>query len=122
MEDLAIEQGYGKRIVPFNHPISFAAGRLAAPLMAGNSVIVKPPEQAPLSASILAEVCAEVLPPGLVNIVTGTGPVAGDAIVRHPGIKRIAFIGSVPTGMKIQRAAAEVGVNHITLELGAITP
>ena len=81
MEDLAIEQGYGKRIVPFNHPISFAAGRLAAPLMAGNSVIVKPPEQAPLSASILAEVCAEVLPPGLVNIVTGTGPVAGDAIV-----------------------------------------
>ena len=90
--------------------------------MAGNSVIIKPPEQAPLSASILAEVCAQVLPPGLVNIVTGTGPVAGDAIVRHPGIKRIAFIGSVPTGMMIQRAAAEVGVKHITLELGGKNP
>ena len=110
------------RIVPFNHPISFAAGRLAAPLMAGNSIVVKPPEQAPLSASILAEVCAEVLPPGLVNIVTGFGPVAGDAIVRHPRIKRIAFIGSVPTGMIIQRAAAEVGVKHITLELGGKNP
>ena len=114
--------GVVARIVPFNHPISFAAGRLAAPLMAGNSVIVKPPEQAPLSASILAEVCARVLPPGLVNIVTGTGPVAGDAIVRHPGIKRIAFIGSVPTGMRIQRAAAEVAVKHITLELGGKNP
>ncbi len=114
--------GVVARIVPFNHPISFAAGRLAAPLMAGNSVIIKPSEQAPLSASILAEVCAQVLPPGLVNIVTGTGPVAGDAIVRHPGIKRIAFIGSVPTGMMIQRAAAEVGVKHITLELGGKNP
>ena len=114
--------GVVARIVPFNHPISFAAGRLAAPLMAGNSVIVKPPEQAPLSASILAEICARVLPPGVVNIVTGTGPVTGDAIVRHPAIKRIAFIGSVPTGMRIQRAAAEVGVKHITLELGGKNP
>lgn len=114
--------GVVARIVPFNHPISFAAGRLAAPLMAGNSVIVKPPEQAPLSSSILAELCARVLPPGVVNITTGTGPVTGDAIVRHPGIKRIAFIGSVPTGMKIQRAAAEVGVKHITLELGGKNP
>ena len=119
-----VHEPYGVvgRIVPFNHPISFAAGRIAAPLMAGNSVVVKPPEQAPMSSSILAEICAEVLPPGLVNIVTGLGPVAGDAIVRHPEIKRIAFIGSVPTGMMIQRAAAEVAVKHITLELGGKNP
>lgn len=110
------------RIVPFNHPIKFAAHALAAPLMAGNTVVVKPPEQSPLSAHILGEICRELLPPGAVNIVTGNGMPAGDAIVRHPAIKRIAFTGSVPTGRAIQRAAAETGIKHITLELGGKNP
>src|SRR5262249_20080323 len=61
------------RIIPFNHPIKFAANALAAPLMAGNAVVLKPPETSPLSATMLAELCREVLPAGVVNIVTGLG-------------------------------------------------
>ena len=121
---ITIREPYGVvgRIIPFNHPIKFAAHAIAAPLMAGNAVIVKPPEQSSLSAGILAEICKEELPPGVVNIVTGYGRSAGDAIVRHTGIKRIAFTGSVPTGLSIQRSAAETSVKHITLELGGKNP
>lgn len=110
------------RIIPFNHPINFAASRMAAPLIAGNAIIEKPSEQSPLSAAILAEVAAQVMPKGVVNIITGTGQGAGDALVRHPRVKRIAFIGSVKTGMAIQRSAAEVAVKHVTLELGGKNP
>jgi acyl-CoA reductase-like NAD-dependent aldehyde dehydrogenase len=121
---ISIREPYGVvgRIVPFNHPIKFASNAIAGPLMAGNTVVVKPPEQSPLSAGILAEICRDLLPPGVVNIVTGNGMPVGDAIVRHPKIKRIAFTGSAPTGMAIQRAAAEVCVKHITLELGGKNP
>jgi betaine-aldehyde dehydrogenase len=110
------------RIIPFNHPIKFAANALAAPLMAGNCVVLKPPETSPLSAAMLAEICRDVLPPGVVNIVTGNGMPAGDALARHPTVKRIAFTGSVPTGRAIQRAAAEGGIKHVTLELGGKNP
>src|ERR1700752_1233939 len=119
-----IREPYGVvgRIIPFNHPIKFAANALAAPLMAGNCVVLKPPETSPLSATTLGEICREVLPAGVVNIVTGLGMPAGDAIARHPNIKRIAFTGSVPTGRAIQRAAAEGGIKHVTLELGGKNP
>jgi acyl-CoA reductase-like NAD-dependent aldehyde dehydrogenase len=119
-----IREPYGVvgRIIPFNHPIKFAANALAAPLMAGNCVVLKPPETSPLSATMLAELCREVLPAGVVNIVTGTGLPAGDALARHPNVKRIAFTGSVPTGRAIQRAAAEGGIKHVTLELGGKNP
>lgn len=110
------------RIVPFNHPFLFAAAHLGAPLIAGNAVVLKSPDQSPLSASVMAEICAQVLPPGLVNIVSGHGTVAGDAIVRHPAVPRIGFTGSVATGMAIQRAAAETAVKHVTLELGGKNP
>jgi betaine-aldehyde dehydrogenase len=110
------------RIVPFNHPFLFAAAHLGAPLIAGNTVVLKSPDQSPLSASIMAEICHEVLPPGVVNIVSGEGLVVGDAIVRHPKVPRIGFTGSVPTGLAIQRSAAEVAVKHITLELGGKNP
>jgi acyl-CoA reductase-like NAD-dependent aldehyde dehydrogenase len=110
------------RIVPFNHPFLFAAAHLGAPLIAGNAVVLKSPDQSPLSATVMAEICHEVLPPGLVNIVSGEGIVVGDAIVRHPRVPRIGFTGSVPTGLAIQRAAAEVAVKHITLELGGKNP
>lgn len=118
---LRVPYGVVGRIIPFNHPIGFAASRLAPALMAGNAIVIKPSDQSPLSACLLAEMCAEILPAGLVNIVTGDGK-AGEAIVRHPKIKRIAFIGSVATGMAIQRAAAEVAVKHVTLELGGKNP
>jgi acyl-CoA reductase-like NAD-dependent aldehyde dehydrogenase len=119
-----IREPYGVvgRIIPFNHPIKFAANALAAPLMAGNTVVLKPPETSPLSATMLAEICRELVPPGVVNIVTGNGLPAGDALARHPAVKRLAFTGSVPTGRAVQRSAAEGGVKHVTLELGGKNP
>jgi len=121
---LTIHEPYGvvARIAPFNHPVMFAVARTAAALAAGNAIIVKPPETSPLSAMILAEIARDVLPRGLFNIVTGDGATTGDAIVRHPSIKRIAFIGSPETGLAIQRAAAEVTVKHVSLELGGKNP
>ena len=93
---ITLREPYGvvARIAPFNHPLMFAVARTAAVLAAGNAVIVKPPETSPLSAMILAEIAQKALPPGIFNIVTGDGRSVGDAIVRHPDIKRIAFIGS----------------------------
>ena len=121
---ITVREPYGvtARIVPFNHPLSFAARGLAGPLIAGNTAIIKPPETSSLSATLLGEICKEVLPPGVANIVSGNGMPAGDAIVRHPKIKRIAFTGSVPTGMAIQRAAAEGGIKALSLELGGKNP
>lgn len=121
---LTVREPYGvvARIVPFNHPLMFAVARTAAALAAGNAVIVKPPETSPLSAMVLAEIAREALPPGVFNIVTGTGPSVGEAIVRHPDIKRIAFIGSAATGRAIQKTAADVSVKHVTLELGGKNP
>lgn len=120
---VGVREPYGVvgRMVAFNHPLYFTASRMAAPLMAGNTVVMKPPEQAPLTSTVLAELCAEIFPPGVVNIVTGPA-VTGDALVRHPDVRRLALIGSVPTGMAVQRAAAEVGVKHVTLELGGKNP
>src|SRR5215510_3443898 len=98
-----VREPYGVvgRIIPFNHPIKFAANALAAPLMAGNCVVLKPPETSPLSATMLGEICSEVMPAGVVNIVTGLG---------------------LPAGRAIQRAAAEGGIKHVTLELGGKNP
>jgi betaine-aldehyde dehydrogenase len=95
---------------------------MAHALIAGNTIVEKPSDQSPLSASILSEIVQAVMPPGVVNIVTGTGPEAGDALVRHPRVKRIAFTGSVKTGMAIQHSAAEVAVKNVTLELGGKNP
>lgn len=121
---LTVREPYGvvARIVPFNHPVMFATARTAAALMAGNAVIVKPPETSPLSALVLAEIARDVFPAGVFNIVTGRGSSAGDALVRHPGVKRIAFIGSSATGRAIQKAAADSSVKHVSLELGGKNP
>jgi 2-formylbenzoate dehydrogenase len=110
--------GIVARIVPFNHPIMFSAAKIAAPLVAGNAVILKAPHQTPLSALRMGELFADVLPPGVLTVLSGSGAATGDAVVRHPAVRRIAFIGSEPTGRAIQRAAAETGVKHVTLELG----
>lgn len=114
--------GVVARIVPFNHPFMFAGAHLASPLTAGNTVVVKTPETSPLTGSLLAECCREILPPGVVNIISGLGLPAGDTLVRHKDIHRIGFTGSVPTGLAIQRAAAEVAVKHVSLELGGKNP
>ncbi len=106
------------RIVPFNHPFMFATANLAAPLVAGNTVVLKTPETSPLSATIIAELCHKLLPPGVVNVLSGYGRPVGDRIARHPNVRRIGFTGSVGTGLAIQKAAAEICVKKITLELG----
>jgi acyl-CoA reductase-like NAD-dependent aldehyde dehydrogenase len=110
------------RIIPYNHPILFAAAKLGAPLVTGNTLILKVPDQAPLSALLMAELLQEIFPPGVVNILSGTGAVTGDALVRHPEVKRIALIGSVETGQRVQAAAATAGVKHVSLELGGKNP
>ncbi|MET8770407.1 aldehyde dehydrogenase family protein [Streptomyces sp. NPDC004658] len=110
--------GVVARIVPYNHPTMFAAGKIAAPLIAGNCVVLKPPHQTPLSALRIGELVADLLPGGVLSILTGQGPATGEAIVRHPGIRRIAFIGSAATGLRIQQSAAQSAVKDVTLELG----
>jgi 2-formylbenzoate dehydrogenase len=110
--------GVVARIVPYNHPLFFSAAKLAPPLVAGNAVILKAPDQAPLSALRIGELAQQVLPPGLVSVVSGSGQVTGRALVRHPAIRRIGFIGSGGTGRAIQRDAAETGVKEVSLELG----
>lgn len=105
-------------IVPFNHPILFAVTKLAAPLVAGNCVILKPAEATPLSALRLARLIADLFPPGVVQILVGNGPELPRALTRHPDISRISFTGSETTGRAILRDAAETGVKDVTLELG----
>lgn len=115
-----LQQPYGVigRIVPYNHPLFFTATKVAAPLVAGNAVLLKAPAQTPVAALRFAEIVDEILPPGLCTIVTGGSPGSARAIVRHPKIRRIGFIGSEATGRAIQRDAADTGVKHVTLELG----
>jgi betaine-aldehyde dehydrogenase len=109
------------RIVPFNHPIQFAAAAIAAPLAAGNTVILKPAEQTPVSALRLAELTEDLLPAGVLNVVTGDGPTTGSAIAAHPAIPRIGFTGSVAGGRAVLRAAAE-HIKAVSLELGGKNP
>jgi betaine-aldehyde dehydrogenase len=104
------------RIGAFNHPFMFTAAKIAAPLAAGNTVIVKPAEQAPLSSLRLAELLDTFLPPGVLNILNG-GAECGAALCGHPDVAKIALIGSVATGKAILRAAAET-VKPVGLELG----
>jgi betaine-aldehyde dehydrogenase len=121
--DFTINEPYGiaARIIPFNHPASFAIGKLAAPLAAGNCVILKPSEYTSLSALRLTELLADVFPAGVVSVLTGYGSEVGQAIVDHPDIPRIAFIGSVETGKRIYSRAASL-VKTVTLELGGKNP
>ena len=109
------------RIVAFNHPAAMAIHGVATPLMAGNSVILKPSEQCSLSGCLLGEIAKEVLPAGVLNVVTG-GIEVGDALVRHRHVKRLSFVGSVKTGLAIQRSAAEMAVKSLSLELGGKNP
>ena len=108
--------GIVAKIIPFNHPFMFAAGKIAAPLAAGNSVIVKPPEQAPLSTLRFAELIDGLLPPGVFNVAAG-GREAGQALTAHRDIAMLSVIGSVATGRAVMRAAAD-GIRPVLLELG----
>ena len=109
-------RGVVGRIIPFNHPFMFCAGKAGAPLATGNTVVMKPPEQAPLSALRLAEMIGDILPPGVFNVVPG-GRDAGSALTTHPDVGMVALIGSVPTGRAVMKAAADT-LKPVMLELG----
>ena len=109
-------------IVPWNFPLLLAAWKVAPALACGNTVILKPASQTPLTALALGEIAVEVgLPPGVLNVITGPGSKVGQAIVEHPAIDKIAFTGDTSTGKSIMRSAADT-LKKITLELGGKSP
>ncbi len=104
------------RIIPFNHPFMFCAAKSAAPLAAGNAVIVKPPDQAPLSSLRFAELIDGLLPAGVFNVLPG-GRETGSALAGHPGVAMISLIGSVQAGRAVMKAGADT-IKPVLLELG----
>ncbi len=109
-------------IVPWNFPLLLAAWKVAPALACGNTVILKPASQTPLTALALGEIAVEVgLPPGVLSVLTGPGASLGQAIVEHPAIDKIAFTGDTTTGKGIMRGAAST-LKRITLELGGKSP
>jgi aldehyde dehydrogenase (NAD+) len=109
-------------IVPWNFPLLLAVWKVAPALATGNVVILKPASQTPLTALALGQIAIDVgLPPGVLNVITGSGATVGQAIVEHPGIDKIAFTGDTSTGKGIMRAAADT-LKKITLELGGKSP
>ncbi len=109
-------------IVPWNFPLLLAAWKIAPALAFGNTVVLKPASQTPLTAIALGEIAVEVgLPPGVLNVITGPGSSVGQAIVEHPGIDKIAFTGDTTTGKSIMKSAAD-SLKKITLELGGKSP
>jgi len=115
-------QPYGvvAKLNAFNHPFRFCVEKAAAPLAAGNCVVIKSSEQAPLSSFDVAALAEGIFPPGVVNVVAGDAA-TGAALVAHPLVSRIGFIGSVQTGRLVAKAAAE-GLKRVTLELGGKNP
>jgi len=108
-------------IIPWNFPLLLTSWKLGPALACGNTVVLKPAEQTPLTALRFGQLLAEAgFPPGVVNIVTG-GPAAGQALVRHPGVDKIAFTGSTSVGKEIMRGAADT-LKRVTLELGGKSP
>ena len=109
-------------IVPWNFPLLIAMWKVAPALATGNTVILKPASQTPLTALALGQLALDVgIPPGVLNVLTGSGSTLGQAIVEHPGIDKIAFTGDTSTGRNIMKTAADT-VKHITLELGGKSP
>jgi aminomuconate-semialdehyde/2-hydroxymuconate-6-semialdehyde dehydrogenase len=114
--------GVAAIITPWNAPLMLATWRIGPALAAGNCVVAKPPEWAPLTASLLADITAEAgLPDGVFNVVQGTGAGAGAPLTSHPGINRLSFTGSVPTAGTVASAAAH-NIVPLSFELGGKSP
>lgn len=114
--------GVAGAIIPWNYPLLMAAWKVAPALAAGCTVVLKPSELTSLTALELAAIAEEVgLPPGVLNVVTGYGADAGQALTDHPGVDKLAFTGSVPTGSKVMAAAAR-DIKRVSLELGGKSP
>jgi aldehyde dehydrogenase (NAD+) len=108
-------------ILPWNSPLMIAGFKVPAALAAGNTIVLKAAEDAPLSILLMAEICQDFLPPGVLNVVTGTGRDAGAALVDHPGVDKISFTGSTEVGRGIAGRAGE-RLAHVSLELGGKNP
>lgn len=114
--------GVAALIVPWNFPMIMATVKLSPALAAGCTVVLKPAEQTSVTALRLADLVAEAgFPPGVINVITGNGPTAGAALVRHRGVDKVAFTGSTETGRHINRSATDT-LKRVTLELGGKTP
>jgi aldehyde dehydrogenase (NAD+) len=111
------------QIIPWNFPLLMQAWKLGPALAAGNTVVMKPAEQTPLTALRVGELIIEAgFPPGVVNILPGYGPTAGQAIARHMDVDKVAFTGSTEVGHLIMEAAAQSNLKRVTLELGGKSP
>jgi len=110
-------------IIPWNFPLMMLSWKVAPALAAGNTIILKPAEQTPLSALRFGELVVEAgFPPGVVNIVPGYGPTAGAAITHHKDVNKVSFTGSTEVGRLIQKASADSNLKRVTLELGGKSP
>ena len=109
------------QIAPWNYPLMMAIWKLAPALAAGNVSVLKPSEQTPLTTLRFAELAADVLPPGVLNVITGDGEPVGAGIVRHPDVRLVSLTGDVATGKEVARAAAE-SLKRVHLELGGKAP
>lgn len=108
-------------IAPWNYPLMMASWKIAPSIAAGNTIVLKPSEHTPLTALKLAEVCAEYLPPGVVNVVTGGGASVGARLVAHPRVRMVSLTGDVATGRKIMEAVAPT-IKRTHFELGGKAP
>jgi 1-pyrroline dehydrogenase len=108
-------------IAPWNYPINMATWKVGPALAAGNTVVLKPSELTPLTALRLAEITADVLPPGVFNVVTGQGETAGASLVQHPDVAMVSLTGDVATGKVIAKEAAD-SLKRVHLELGGKAP
>jgi 1-pyrroline dehydrogenase len=108
-------------IAPWNYPLMMAIWKIGPALAAGNVQIVKPSEQTPLTALRFAELTAEILPPGVLNVITGDGVPVGEGIVKHPDVRMVSLTGDVATGKEIARTAADT-LKRVHLELGGKAP
>jgi acyl-CoA reductase-like NAD-dependent aldehyde dehydrogenase len=108
-------------IIPWNAPVMLAALKIAPALCAGNTMVMKAAEDAPVGVLLLAEICQEFLPPGVLNLLTGLGQEAGEPLLNHPGIRKLSFTGSTEVGKIVMRAAAE-RIVPVSLELGGKSP
>jgi 1-pyrroline dehydrogenase len=108
-------------IAPWNYPLYMAGWKIGPALAAGNTVVFKPSIRTPLTALALAEIAADILPPGVLNVITGSGEAIGDALVGHPAVAMVSVTGDTETGKRIARLAADQ-VKRLHLELGGKAP
>ena len=109
------------QIAPWNYPLMMAIWKIGPALAAGNTIVLKPSEQTPLTALLLARLAGEIFPAGVLNVITGDGEPVGAGIVRHPDVRMVSLTGDVSTGKEIARTAADT-LKRVHLELGGKAP